>query len=408
MSARTPAEIGARVRAIRRHRAMSVDVAAGLAGISRSYLMMLERGDRHFNRRGLVENVAAALGCSPADLTGQPYDPVDKPSAEAIATIPQVELALHDATLDDVPDLPARPIWDLVADARLANEYRDAARYDLAGRGLGQLLTELQVTAVTTNGGTRQAALAALVEACMVAHDVAGTFGHAALAVQAAERGQDAAQRLGDPAVIGFADWHWALALVRVGARRRAGTGFTRVINALVNVDPTTVTAAREAYGFAQLGSALIAARSGRADTAHEHLEEASRIASHTGDLNSLLMHFGPTNVAVWRLAIGVELQEAGKAYERATTANIDTALLGSADRISALHFDLARALAQEGGPRDIDAIRHLDIADQTSPQRMRHDPIAREVVRELDIRARKKLWMLDSLRHRFGLAPTH
>ena len=56
---------------------MSVEVAAGLAGISKGHLSMLERGQRRFERRGLLEDLAAALGCAVADLTGQPYLPVD-------------------------------------------------------------------------------------------------------------------------------------------------------------------------------------------------------------------------------------------------------------------------------------------------------------------------------------------
>jgi transcriptional regulator with XRE-family HTH domain len=39
---------------------------AGFAGISTPYLSMLERGQRGFNRRGLVEDLATALGCSVA------------------------------------------------------------------------------------------------------------------------------------------------------------------------------------------------------------------------------------------------------------------------------------------------------------------------------------------------------
>jgi len=57
---------------IRRRRGLSLDVVAGLAGISKSYLGMLEHGKRGFNRRGLLDDLAAALGCSVVDLTGQP------------------------------------------------------------------------------------------------------------------------------------------------------------------------------------------------------------------------------------------------------------------------------------------------------------------------------------------------
>ncbi|MGH3912573.1 MAG: helix-turn-helix domain-containing protein, partial [Pseudonocardiaceae bacterium] len=65
--------IGQRVRMIRKRRGLGLTVAAGLAGISKPYLSMLERGERGFNRRGLIEDLAVAMSCSVADLTGQPY-----------------------------------------------------------------------------------------------------------------------------------------------------------------------------------------------------------------------------------------------------------------------------------------------------------------------------------------------
>ena len=56
--------IGARARMIRRRRGLSLDGTAGLAGISKSYLSALERGQREFNRRGLLDDLADALGCA--------------------------------------------------------------------------------------------------------------------------------------------------------------------------------------------------------------------------------------------------------------------------------------------------------------------------------------------------------
>jgi transcriptional regulator with XRE-family HTH domain len=70
--------IGAQARMIWQHRGLSLEVAAGLAGITAQYLSMLERGLRGFNRRGLIEDVADALSCSVADLTGQPYPASDQ------------------------------------------------------------------------------------------------------------------------------------------------------------------------------------------------------------------------------------------------------------------------------------------------------------------------------------------
>ncbi|MBV9011883.1 MAG: helix-turn-helix transcriptional regulator [Pseudonocardiales bacterium] len=77
---------------IRRRRGLSLAVVAGLAKITKQYLSPLERGQRGFNRRGLIEDLANALGCSVADLTGQPYLPPDRTSADALTTLPSIRL----------------------------------------------------------------------------------------------------------------------------------------------------------------------------------------------------------------------------------------------------------------------------------------------------------------------------
>ncbi|MGH8572200.1 MAG: helix-turn-helix domain-containing protein, partial [Gammaproteobacteria bacterium] len=116
--------IGARARMIRRRRGLSLDVVAGFAGISTPYLSMLERGQRGFNRRGLIEDLAETLACSVVDLTGQPYD---------------------------------------------ASAHRDQARYHSAGRNLSAVLLELQSHVHAGKSTDRLTALAALVDAWMIA-----------------------------------------------------------------------------------------------------------------------------------------------------------------------------------------------------------------------------------------------
>lgn len=397
-------EIGRRLRTIRRRRGLSQDHLAARAGISKPYLSQLENGLRAFERRSLIERLADALGCSIIDLTGEPYVPVDRVSAEGLATIPGIEHALNDCTLDDVPDIPARPVTVLAAAVDTANEQRDQVHYGTAGRELGALLTELQVIAATGGSADRNAALAALVEAGLVAYDLAKNLGHTALAVAAAERGHQAAHLLGDPVLIGFASRYRAMALMRIGAHRRANSILARAIEQLEPLaDPTGLSArGGEVYGFLHLTSAVHAARHARGDDAHAHLAEASRVAHATGERNSFHAHFGPTNVALWSVSVGVELGEGAKATE--TAATIDTDVLGSRNRTGALHFDLARSFSQEGGSRDREAVQQLDLADRVAPARIRHDPIARSLLETLDSRARLQMWELNSLRHRFGV----
>lgn len=399
--------IGAHARKIRRRRGLSLEVAAGLAGITKGYLSMLERGQRGFNRRGLVEDLAEALGCSVADLTGQPYLPPDRATADAMATVPGVELAVHDCTLNDVPDMPVRPLTELVKLARLANTHCDETRYGLAGQDVGAVLSELHVHCATGDSDTKRAALAALVEACIAASGMVRALGHGALAAAVARRGYDAAEQLGDPGLTGFASMQRASALIRLGARHRASAVLG---DALVAVEPAadptaTDNGPAQAAGMLHLASAQLSSREGRSGDADTHLTQAAELADATGECNDLNYHFGSANVAAWSVSIGVELERGPDAAERAAPdVSRLAAALASADRRSGLHLDLARGWAQAGGDRDAEAIRYLDAADRIAPARVRNDPIARDLVLTLDRRARRRVWELDSLRNRFGV----
>lgn len=399
--------IGVRLRMIRKRRGLGLTMAAGLAGISKPYLSMLERGERGFHRRGLLDDLAVALGCSVADLTGQPYLLADRVTGEALTMVPGIEIAVLDCTLDDVPDVPVRPLAELVELARQANTHCDEARYALAGRDFGVVLRELHVHAATGTIDTRRVALAALVEACLAASGTARVLGHGALAVAVARRGHDAAQQLGDPGRTAFAAMQRAGTLIRVGARHRGATVLDDALTAVEPAaDPTAAgTGAAQAAGMLHLTSAQLASRERRGSDADAHLAQAAELARYTGECNDLNFHFGSANVAAWSVAIGVELERGPEAAERVTPEVPRLAeVLASADRRCGLHLDIARGWAQAGGDRDAEAIHYLDAADRIAPTRIRNDPIARDLVLTLDRRARRRVWELDSLRNRLGL----
>jgi transcriptional regulator with XRE-family HTH domain len=381
-------------------------VVAGYAGISMPYLSMLERGQRGFNRRGLLEDLAAALGCSVADLTGQPYLPPDRATAEALTTLPAVSVALHECSLADVPDVPARPVEQLAAVAAAANRHVDETRYQVAGRDLGAVLTELHVHAVSGAADERRAALAALAEACIVAAGIARSLGNVELSTLATQRASEAAALTGRPELASLAGMTRVGALVRLGARHRAGTVLTGALAAAEPyADPSAIdTAPAEGQGMLHLAGAQLAAREGRAADAETHLSEARTLAARTGERNAYRFHFGPANVAAWSLAIAVELERGPSVAETLDTSPATLAALDSADRRAGFHLDLSRGYAQAEGSRDNEAIRHLDTADRIAPTRIRNDPIARDLVLTLDRRARRRVWELGSLRNRFGV----
>jgi len=398
--------IGERARKIRRRRGLSLEVVAGLAGITKTYLSMLELGQRGFNRRGLIEDLAEALGGSVADLTGQPYPAQDRATKGAAATLPSIRWALNDFGPTDVPDVAPRPLEALARLADEANEHCAQAHYSLARHDVGGLLAESQATALTVSTARRDQAFTAAVTTCFVAGIVSSRAGNIDLAATAARRGYDLAQQHDNPALVGFARWYWALELTSMAARTRAGTVLFEGIDDLIPAVQLSAAnpLAAEIVGMMHLQQARLAARQQHTDDAHAHLDEAAHIADRVGERNGMRQHFGPTNVAAWRVSIGVELAEGAKAYEDVMATPIDIAALGSRERSSSLHFDFARVLAQEDGPRDADVIRYLDTADRIAPQRMRNDPIARDLVVILDRRATHRVWELDSLCNRFGV----
>ena len=384
---------------------MSLDVAAGLAGISKPYLSRLERGERAFERRGLLEDVAGALGCAVADLTGQPYLPADRATADAMAALPGIREAVYDATLDDPADIAARPVAELARWTQQADAARDQTRYAVAAHDLGTLLTELHIAAATGHGDDRRAALGALVQACHVAGAVAEAMGNQDLALACAAREHEVASRLGDPTLLGLARYGWAQTWARVGARRRAAAIVGESLAELDSADPSAAdTGPAEMLGMGHLFAAKLAARTGHRDDAARHLDHAAELAARTGEHNTAWQHFGPTNVALWRVAVDTDLGGGAAVYERALRDAPDLDVLGSVDRSANFHFDLARALVSCEGDRDAEAIRYLDTADRLAPQRIRPDPIARELVGVLDRRAGRRVWELDSLRNRFGI----
>ncbi|MBV9729575.1 MAG: helix-turn-helix transcriptional regulator [Pseudonocardiales bacterium] len=399
--------ISARARMIRRRRGLSLEVVAGLAGITKQYLSALELGQRGFNRRGLIEDLAEALGCSVADLTGQPYLPADRAAADA-AALPGIALAVYEYQLDDPPDLPARPVAQLAAAVAHANAALDEAKFSLAVRHLGALIGELTVAAVSGSTDSRRTALAALAEACMVGTATARHLGRPELAIQAARRGYDAASMLGDPALTAQLAVQRSLGLTWIGARRRVTDVLDKALAAITPVaDPSAAdTSPAEAAGMLHLTAAWHHALQKHASDADAHLRETADLAAATGERNALHLHFGPAHVTAWGLEVAVELGRGTAAAERISgdvPRLLDT--LESPNRRCVLHFNLARSYAQAEGARDGQALLNLDLADRIAPQGVRNVPVAREVLLDLDRRARFRVWELVSLRNRFGIS---
>ncbi len=85
------------LRRLRRHRGLIQVELAGLAGLSYSYISMIERGQRTLNRRDHVNALAAALRVPPAHIA-----PSMSPGSDEWAPVPPAPVSAFPPLSDDI------------------------------------------------------------------------------------------------------------------------------------------------------------------------------------------------------------------------------------------------------------------------------------------------------------------
>jgi transcriptional regulator with XRE-family HTH domain len=382
------ATIGARLRILRRWRGMTQVEVAGLAGLSKSFVSMIENGQRPLDRRSHVAAVAAALRVSETDLVGGPHLSADRLQSDPHMAIPPLRVALQTNTLTASAVDRARPLPELqgLVFGRV-EPLRRVCDYVRVGQLLPDALDELHWHAAQpADEASRRLALETLVEACVIAAAVTKELGYLDLAYLAALRAREAAEVLGDPVQKGKADFMWLLTLPRAGSWDRSLAAAEQSAGAL---EPH----ARDPLGLQVLGmitltAALSAAAALRADRAASWLDEAACVAARVPDEPTRTWQsFSPVNVSIWRVTVGVERGEAGtRMLELARDVNLSLFEPRASRRASFL-VDVGRGLAREQRTQP-EAVRWLRKAEDIAPQRVRNSAPARETVAYLLDRA--------------------
>ncbi|NUT49570.1 MAG: helix-turn-helix domain-containing protein [Saccharothrix sp.] len=389
--------IGRRVREIRSWRGMRQGVVAGLAGMTPSYLSMIESGKRPVRTRATLEALAAALRVSPAELTGRPYVPSDPDSSKAHANIHAVEDALTGWRLGEEPVASRRP-WEAVQeDLDLLNhKLRPDADYAAQSALLPTLIRDLLVA--VNDSRHRFAALVGLMATYKAVAYLAHDLGVPGLPTLAVERMRSAAEELNDPV--------WLAYVAYQRSQLISGTNRSRQYELAVSV--ADMPGSRlEVRGLAHLTAALSSAAQGHADTAHDHLTEAASLAERIEpDVSPWMQtNFGRTNVGIWRVSIGLELGDGAKVAEIAARIRPGGV---SRSRQAAFWIDCGRGLLTERKHRErgLAALLH---AEKLAPQKVRNNVFARESVSDLIRQARRESGgrELRGLAWRMGIAPT-
>lgn len=358
----------------RLRRGMSQAVLAGLVGVTQGYVSQVENALAVIDKRSTLAAFAAALQVSVAELCEAEVAHAG-PRARAEAAVPQLRVVLTEISLGEryLSQRGAEQVRDAVVRLRML---RDRSDYATILPELPQLARD-----ASAMGGVELAAVGYLCASAL------RELRHGDLAWTAASICATAAGSVEDPT------WMAVSASARLHAMpTESGRALTFAERALAEAEPfTSAEGVRRVYGMLHLQAALAATVAADTAGARTHMAEAVRLATELGEPQRAPaltphMHFGPTNVALWRISAALEAGDPVTAA--AMSENTAPQRLESPTRTTMFWIDRARALA--GLRRDEQAVTALLQAEATAPQLFRLRREAQDAVATLVGRARR------------------
>ncbi|MBV9139403.1 MAG: helix-turn-helix transcriptional regulator [Pseudonocardiales bacterium] len=387
--------IGRRVRQIRKSRAKSLVVIAGLAGMSKSQLDRIERGEVALDRLSEIVALANALQVAPGDLMRLPLPaPINGHSDSAID---EVRLALV-AVSRRRPGGQVVPVEVLRERVRAVQDALHECRQAELASALPGLIRDVHTSLAAGRDVAELLDVAVLLHAQTVSHwlRIAG----APLDLRRENDvtlGYQLAERRDTPTALGLVACRSTRVLLDSGAFELA-----RADLAVVEV-PTTTAESTQLAGALALSQAWAAAASSHRADAEAAVEHAAELAARTGEGTAYGLGFGPTNVGLWQMEAMLEIGD--HELVTALAKNLNPNAHPYLSRRSAYWRDYGRALARVPG-RHNDAVIALHRAEQIHPHRVQRDPFAREVLAELLLCSRPGTvsWELRGMAYRAGL----
>jgi transcriptional regulator with XRE-family HTH domain len=372
--------IGERVAWYRRRRGLSQEVVAGLVGRTADWLGKVENNRIELDRLSVIKALADVLDVAFGDLLAEP-SLLNWTADSGNQTVSALRAALM-SYQTITPLGPTYGAQDLPTTASLRREvadlwtaYQDSKFGYVTGR-LPRLLQRAQAAADGLDGEDQDQARQLLGLTYQLAATQLTKLGETDLAWIAADRGLTAVRPTGDPLVTG--------SLFRSVGHALHSTGrFTEAIRltqaAAAYLEPhlaPSTPALLSVYGTLLLAGSMAAARSNDTATTRAFLTTAGETATRLGtDANHLWTAFGPTNVAIHRVAIAAELGDLQVAVDLGP--RIDTAGLPMERRIRHA-LEVARAYNSWNRPDDAQATL-LD-AEQMAPEQVRHHFLSRQL----------------------------
>jgi transcriptional regulator with XRE-family HTH domain len=373
--------IGARLRRIRRARGKSLRVVAGLAGMSKSHLDRIERGERALDSISEIVALANALQIAPSELIRLP---VPAPAnGHTDSTTNAIGLALDGIEVEHSGGLvlPVAVLRDRVA---RFHQQKRACRFADVATELPGLIRDLHTTLAT---GIDHGELLKLAVYLHV-HVTRQWLIHAAAPDDLLRRmvflTRRLAQEHGEVTTLGMAGFAVADTLLAAGEFELGKTALDSL--AL----PPTTAATAGLVGVLTTSHAAAAELNGRPSDAAAAMGASADMAIRFGELGEtdpMGFEFGPTNVGFRQVRLALEAGEPDRAVGIAERLHPDQNPF-PCNRV--YHWvGYGRGLARLRGRRD-DAVRALRRAETIYPLRVQRDPFVREVLGELLTRSRR------------------
>ncbi|MEU3406404.1 helix-turn-helix transcriptional regulator [Streptomyces sp. NPDC006670] len=373
--------IGERVAWYRRRRGLPQEVLAGLVGRSTDWLSKAENNRIELDRLSVITSLADALDVSLGDLLAEPTL-MEWSADSGRRTVPGLRAALMDykqltPLLGCAPCEEPPALQDLRSHVGEVLDAYQASRYGFAARRLPLLLADAHAACRAYSGHKGEEAHALLALAYHGAASVLGKVGETEMAWIAADRGLAAAQHSGRSEVTGSlfrAVTHCLLAAGRFAAA-------IQLVHDAASAMRTDLDAASgedvSVYGSLFLTGAMAAARAEDRATAQGFLAQADKAAQRLGaDANHMWTAFGPTNVAIHRVAAAGEFGDIQIAVDLGP--RIDTSRMPVERRVR--HgIEVARALSARN--RTDESLAVLLEAERLGPEQVRHHYLSRELV---------------------------
>ncbi|WP_432984638.1 helix-turn-helix domain-containing protein [Dactylosporangium sp. CA-233914] len=373
--------IGERVAWYRRRRGMSQEVLAGRVDRTVDWLSKVENNRIELDRLSVIKALADALDVALADLVAEP-SLMQWTSDSGMRTVPALRAALMDYRKvtpfgGETSRVEPPSVADLQHELSTLWEAYQASRFGYVTGRLPSLLAHAEAAVEVFTGSQLDAARRVLGLAYQLAAVQLTKIGEADLAWIAADRGLSAARAAGDVAVVGMLLRSVTHALQSTGRYREA----VQLTNDAANyLEPNMRDATPEmlsVYGTLFLAGSIAAARANDAITTRSFLQVADEAATRIGkDANHLWTAFGPTNVAIHRVATAAELGDVQVAVDLGP--RVDTSALPMERRVRHA-LEVARAYSTWN--RSDDALTTLLDAEKMAPEQVRYHVMSRQLV---------------------------